>query len=68
MNNTTQRKSVVLLLVLLFLLFIPSIVETIWDLKPSPTLISAYGFGLTLVGIYLNTIATYGDERCTLTG
>jgi len=47
-----HRKSFVLLLILLFLMFIPSIVELLGGLSPSPTFTQAIGFALTLIGIF----------------
>jgi len=53
MKANLQRKSFVLLLILLLLLFAPSIVEAFGGPSPSPTLNSAFGFALTLIGIFV---------------
>lgn len=47
-----RRKSFILLLVLVLLMFIPSIVELLGGLSPSPTFTQAIGFALTLIGIF----------------
>ena len=53
MKVNLQRKSFVLLLILLLLLFIPSIIEAFGGPAPSPTLTLALGFALTLIGIFV---------------